>query len=297
MEFMLAGKCTDTSKLRFPIFASPKLDGVRAAVIAGKLYSRNMKFIPNEHVQANFGQLSLAGMDGELISGSPFAPDCFRKTSGDVMKREGRPDVHFFVFDYYPWGGISFRDRIRKLKELTKHPGIILVEHQVIQNQTALNAYEEKCLDLGYEGVMIRSMDGPYKHGRSTEKEGYLLKLKRFEDAEAVILGFEERLHNGNDKDASGKRTTHKAGKSGLDTLGAIHVRGINGAYENVEFDIGTGFDDRQRAEIWGAQQKHLGRLVKFKYFPSGSKDKPRFPVFLAFRTDMEKSKRLIRKV
>ena len=146
--------------------------------------------------------------------------------------------------------------------------------------------FEEECLEAGYEGVMIRDPNGPYKNGRSTEKEGFLLKLKRFEDAEATILGFEERQHNGNEKDDSGKRTTHKAGKTGLGTLGAIKVMGLNGIYKGVLFDIGTGFDDAQRADIWRNLDVFQGRTVKFKYFPSGSKDKPRFPVFLAFRPE-----------
>ena len=69
------------------------------------------------------------------------------------------------------------------------------------------------------------SPDGPYKCGRSTVREGYLLKLKRFADGEAVILGCCEQMHNANaaQQDAFGrtKRSSHKDNKIGKATLGA----------------------------------------------------------------------------
>jgi DNA ligase-1 len=64
--------------------------------------------------------------------------------------------------------------------------------------------------------------------------------------------------------------------------LGALKVRDI---HSGVEFDIGTGFDDVLRLWVWEHREENMGRLVKYKYFPTGSKDKPRFPTFLGFRT------------
>jgi DNA ligase-1 len=284
MQPMLAGTLKKPELLKFPVIVSPKLDGVRAVVIGGQLWSRNMKLIPNAHVQELFANPIFDGLDGELIAGEPTEPDCFRKTSGDIMRRDGTPSVRFYVFDDFEHKG-GFHARWKALSRVkSKH--VVIVPHKQVENAEELAEFEESCLMAGYEGVMIRSIDGPYKNGRSTEKEGFLLKLKRFEDAEATILGFEERQHNGNEKDDSGKRTTHKAGKTGLGTLGAIKVMGLNGIYKGVLFDIGTGFDDAQRAEIWRNLDVFQGRTVKFKYFPSGSKDKPRFPVFLAFRPE-----------
>ena len=54
-----------------------------------------------------------------------------------------------------------------------RHPGQVkLVLPIEIRNERELLAIEEKCLGDGFEGVMIRSVDGPYKEGRSTEREG-----------------------------------------------------------------------------------------------------------------------------
>ncbi len=81
---MLASHCTDTSKLKFPILVSKKLDGIRATVQGGRLLSRSLKPIANENVQARFAGLP-EGLDGELIVGDPCAPDAYRKTSSIVM--------------------------------------------------------------------------------------------------------------------------------------------------------------------------------------------------------------------
>jgi DNA ligase-1 len=49
-------------------------------------------------------------------------------------------------------------------------------------------------------------------------------------------------------------------------------------------FSIGTGFTLAQREALWQAREDLLGRIVSYKYFPSGSKEKPRHPIFVSFR-------------
>ena len=84
MKPMLASKCTDVTKLKFPVLASLKLDGVRCLVIGGRLMSRTLKEIPNHFVQDMFAGMR-NGCDGELILGDPTAPDAYRKTVSAVM--------------------------------------------------------------------------------------------------------------------------------------------------------------------------------------------------------------------
>jgi DNA ligase-1 len=150
-----------------------------------------------------------------------------------------------------------------------------------------LQAYEERCLADGYEGVMIRTPGSPYKCGRSTEREGYLLKIKRFEDAEAVVLDTYEGMSNLNpaEKDAFGrtKRSLAQAGMIGRGELGGFIVRHLS---TGVEFRLGYnhvvgGID---RVTLWQTRETLIGRVVKFSHQPSGAKDAPRFPKFLGFR-------------
>ena len=132
---------------------------------------------------------------------------------------------------------------------------------------------------------MVRKPDAPYKFGRSTLKEGYLLKVKRFTDAEAKIIGFEERMYNENEAttDALGhtERSTHKAGMKPAGDLGAFIVRDLR---TEMSFRIGTGFTAAQRKEYWTTRNKLMNKIVKYKHFEQGAVDLPRFPVFIGFR-------------
>ncbi len=290
MKPMLAAK-TDGKGLSYPLLASPKLDGVRALIIGGVVMSRSFKPIPNAHVQELFGRPEYNGLDGELIVGSPTHKDVYRNTTSGVMSQAGEPDVSYYVFDKYDHGG-GFHDRLRASKEVIGRLNpvipIVPVEHRFIACEQTLLALEEQYLAEGYEGVMLRHQRGPYKHGRSTEKEGWLLKLKRFEDSEAVILDTYELMHNANEAKTSElgytERSSHKSGMVGRGILGGLSVKD---AYSGVEFDIGTGFDQATREALWKQRDQLREQVIKYKFFASGVKDKPRFPVFLGFRSDL----------
>lgn len=285
MKPMLATDA-DLEKLRFPLLASAKLDGFRAIVQGGVVLSRSLKPIPNAYVQSAFKHLE--HLDGELVVGDPTAKDCFRQTSSHVTSHDKTDfDLRYYVFDHVRNPNERYQNRLvqanNRAKVTQNNCSVITLPQHVITCLPTLLALEEKMLDQGYEGLILRDPDAPYKFGRSTMKEGYLLKLKRFVDAEAVVIGFEERMHNGNEATTNElgrtKRSSHQSGKTGRGDLGAITVR-----FGEIEFNIGTGFTDSERAEIWDNQDRYLNRLAKFKYFPVGVKDAPRHPVFLGWR-------------
>ena len=104
MKHMLAGKCSDLSKVKLPVYCSPKLDGIRATVIDGVVMSRTMKPIPNPTVQELFGKKKYNGLDGELIIGNPCDEQAFRNTTSAVMSHahmvgKMKDLLHFHVFD------------------------------------------------------------------------------------------------------------------------------------------------------------------------------------------------------
>lgn len=291
VDLMLAGKITNLEALRFPLLASPKLDGIRATVLNEDVISRNNKLIRNRFVQQTFGLNIFEGFDGELIVGDPTSPSCFRDTSSGVMSEDGQPDVTFYLFDHCGeiYKDHPFKKRLNDLKSLItdcKHPRVKVVPHLTIKTLDELLRYEEVCLGKGYEGVMLRDPEGPYKHGRSTEKEGWLLKLKRFADSEAIILDSIELRHNLNEKGADGKRTSHAAGKVAGGVLGAWLVRDVK---TKAEFEVGTGFTAAQRVEFWRMRNRLKGRMITYKHLLTGGKGNiPRPPcVFKWFREDI----------
>ncbi len=284
--------CKDASKTRFPLYASPKLDGIRALVKDGVVLSRTLKPIPNRHVQKLFGRAEYEGLDGELIVGEPFGSDVMQRTTSGVMRIEGEPAVTFYVFDRWDLPGEPFLVRYDAIGHASmawdEACKPLRLEQSLVLTQNQLDEYEAECLASGYEGVMVRDPEGLYKYGRATAKEGYLTKIKRFEDSEAECIGVVELMHNDNaaEKDNLGhtKRSTAIAGKRPAGTLGALKCR----TPEGVEFEIGTGFTADQRQLLWDKPEL-IGRLVKYKHFAiTGVKDKPRFPVFLGFRSRLD---------
>lgn len=297
MKPMLAGKATDIEKLNFPVLVSPKLDGIRALVVDGVVVSRNLKPIPNTYVQRCFSHLE--GYDGELIVGDPTSPSAFRDTTSGVMSVDGFPDVKFYVFDMWNTPSLSYLCRYSSIAYETH---VIKVPHHHVTTSEQITVLEKRYLDLGYEGVMIRGPKSPYKYGRSTEREGWLLKLKRFDDSEAYVIGMEEKVHNGNEATINAlghmERSSHLENRVPLNVMGALIVRDIK---TGTQFNIGTGFDDSEREIWWKYEGYHVSfasdgsqirtwpdpiATVKYKYFATGSKDKPRFPTYLGERKE-----------
>lgn len=273
----------------YPMLLSPKLDGVRCLIIDGVAVGRSLKPLPNKFVQKLFGRPELNGLDGELIVGSPTAKDVFQQTSSGVMSIEGEPEVTFWVFDDFMESG-GFRRRLHTAhRRIKKQKFCEPVPHVQILNEDQLTDWKQNYLAMGYEGVMLRHPDGPYKHGRSTAKEAWLLKVKRFEDGEARIIGFRALMHNANEAKRNElghlERSSHKAGKIVKLVLGSLLVKDLK---TGVEFEIGTGFTASQRQELWNIGDNLIGKVVKYKSQLTGVKEKPRFPVFLGFRDPLD---------
>lgn len=279
-----ADKCIDD--LTFPKLVSPKLDGIRAFSWGGVLYSRNLKPIRNEHVQRKFRGLP-DGVDGELMVGRPNDPDAMTKAQSVIMSFDKPADeVVFNAFDCFRNPALKFSDRLEEVYKLsTRFLFVDSVSHYRARTMSEVQGMEEDFLAAGYEGAMLRDPSGAYKYGRSTPREQGLLKLKRFKDSEAVILAAEPRMHNANEqtRDELGraKRSTARAGLVQMDTLGTLVVRDV---HTGQQFGIGTGLNDAQRAELWAQRSALPGKIVKYKYFPTGTVSAPRFPVFLGFR-------------
>lgn len=278
----------DLTKIKYPVYASPKLDGIRASVVGGKTLSRTLKPIPNKHIYKALSHAKFEGLDGELIVGSPTSKTVYTDTVSAVMRHTGEPAATYYVFDkhdapnFFSGRYAQLKQLVAELNDKSASVNIELLPQLLIGSEEELLIYEAAQVAAGYEGIILRSLKAPYKHGRSTVNEGYLLKVKRFEDSEAEIIGIEEEMHNTNTAETNElgrtKRSSAKAGKVGKGTMGALVMRDI---YSGVEFNIGTGFTAAQRSADWP-----IGSVHKYKFFPVGVKDKPRHPVYLGPRPE-----------
>jgi DNA ligase-1 len=288
---LLAATCDDVEAIQYPVLVSRKLDGIRCTVQNGKLYSRSLKLLPNQFVQDLYSGLP-NGLDGEILLGDPCAEDAYRSTTSLVMSDSKPLDffpgkkIRYYVFDCH--NTVDFQTRLNDAtRAIQGHPSVQIVQHVTVRSAEELLELEAAWLAEGNEGVMVRSIDGRYKEGRSTVKEGILQKVKRFKDGEALVLSSFEEMENTNEAKTNAlgrtERSTAKAGKVGKGTLGGFEVQGIT-AYEGVVFDIGCGFTKQQREDLWADRKNLVGKVVVFKYFPLGSDTRPRFPVWKGFR-------------
>ena len=280
---LLAETVEDIADLRYPLLASVKLDGIRAVVRDGVLLSRSLKPIPNRYVQSILGRPEFNGLDGELMVNGTF-----QAVTSAFMSEDGEPDFYYAVFDNTTRPERPFAVRLASLDAYPTCDRVRKVAQIEVSGAEELQAVYERALADGHEGIMVRSLDGRYKHGRSTLREGILLKWKPFEDSEATVVGFEERMHNANTATTNAlgrtERSSHKENLVPMGTLGAL-ICSNQAKWPGVTFNIGTGFDDATRAYIWANRDRAIGTTAKFKYQAIGTVDKPRIPVFEGFRS------------
>lgn len=292
---MLAAKTTDADlrKIKYPVLLSPKIDGIRAICYRGVLLSRSMKPIPNLVTQQAFGRPEFEGLDGELVVGQPNDPNLMQQTMSGVMSYEDDYKTKWYVFDRFD-SVLGFAGRLPQAlghASNCQHLGLVPVAHQRVESYEELLGWEEQFVTAGYEGVMLRSLTGPYKQGRSTLREGYLLKVKRFTDGEAIVVGLIalQRNQNAAEHDERGytKRSSAASGQVAIDSLGSITVQDCK---TGVQFEIGSGFTQGQRDYFWQHPNSIKGKIVKYKYQNHGVVDKPRMPIFLGIRDGRDMS-------
>jgi DNA ligase-1 len=276
---MLACEAPEFDKLNFPMLAQPKLDGIRCIVVDGIAYSRKLKPIPNKYVQ-------------EMVSGWPNPPRGFYDGELMMANAQGFVDhaVNFSDVSSAVMSDIHENESLIRFSsfykgdiDIAKSLYISYSGGVIVSNEEELNDVVADFEKSKYEGTMLWNINQEYKFGRSTKKDQYLLKVKKFFDDEAVVVGYIQKYKNNNpkEKDALGnsKRASKQEFMEPIDEIGSIIVE-----WSGTKFKIGSGFTQEQRQILWRDRDSIIGKLAKFKYQELASKGKPRFPVFLGFR-------------
>ena len=289
-------------QIPYPVIVSTKLDGRRNYIsLDNKCTSRSGKPLPNIHTRKVIEEAKLIGMDGELLASSPTDPNAMQKAHSAFSSVHGEPDFTYHIFDNISRAKQGYAAYLKTLKQQAKQfpSWAKLIPQVCISTPETLAEFVLACEAEGYEGAVIRSPDSPYKHGRSTWKQGWMLKAKRWTYDEGVVIGLHEAMHNANltETDELGytKRSSHKANKIPMNTLGSFEVRFYDPLKERfIEFKISPGgLNAAERKQIWdlrNTDESALNRFITFKHFAqSGVRDKPRHGQFVAFRemTDM----------
>ena len=277
--------------VKFPVYVSTKLDGIRCLIIDGVAYSRSLKPIRNKYIQSIIGNEKYNGFDGELVVGNIYDKDVFQKTTSGVMSEQGEPNFVFYVFDDFTHPNLPYSERadVMRYKVDTVTDHIKFLGQKLVDSKERIQYLLETEQVVGGEGLILRNPDGMYKYGRSTPKEQLSVKIKFFEQDEFEVVGFEERYTNTNEATTNGlgytSRSSHKSNLLPTNTLGSLVLK-----YGDTTFKCGTGFDDALRKEIWNNKEDYLGRLASIRYMCVGSKDLPRVPSFIGWRDNDDMS-------
>lgn len=232
-------------------WVSEKLDGVRAYWSGTQLLSRqgNVLHAPSWFV-ADFPSSQL---DGELwIARGAFEDVVSTVRKLNPIDKEWRK-VRYRLFEL-PEAKGTFTQRLAMLEQLAKRSDYLqLIPQARFSSLSALNDKLDAVVAAGGEGLMLHYADALYRTGRSDA----LLKLKKHQDAEAVVIEY-----------LPGK------GKH-LGRLGALLVEMPSGKY----FKLGGGFTDAQRES-----PPDIGSLVTYKYYGLTQRGIPKFASFLRVR-------------
>jgi DNA ligase 1 len=279
--------------LRYPAFLSPKIDGMRTMGKSRRLLSSSMSEFPNDHLNQLMDSFGLHGIDGELVVGEPFGQDVLRRTMSGITAQQGEPDFTLYAFDV--WESPSgFRDRQMALRTLVHdlpiriRSRVRIVPQVLVELPGEAAQLEDTWLEMGFEGAMYRSIDGRYKFGRCTWKEANVLKVKRFVDAEAVLVGIEEAMANKNGLAPSGRRSTHRDGLVGKGELGMLKAMDLK---TGAAIRVGPGrLTKTERVAIFRNPDAFMKKVFTYKHFPHGRFEAARHPVFKCWRHPIDLS-------
>jgi len=286
----------ELKELNFPLLVSYKLDGIRCIFKDGQMYSRALKQFPNVQLRKRFEYLAKLSkekniiLDGELLAKSLT----FNELSGITrqLDKELPEDLFFYCFDAIHQEDflMSFRIRTTFLETLDiKFEYFKLVTQWAVNNVPEVYSLYENALAWGCDGLILRSLQGKYKFGRGTIKEGLIFKMKPFRTFDAKIIGVIQgtEVREGAEKKINelGRSVTSKKKD---DRILIDRACDFVVLYEGKELKVSIAMTNEEKAEVWKNKEKYIGRWIEYKGMLVGAKDLPRHPGFVRFRDDKE---------
>ena len=233
-----------------------------------------------QHIISDLKQLGIGWFyDGELIrknTDNLSDGENFRIGTGIINSDvESKEEIKFVIFDYFPENELQKkessakykmrRDMLNGLRQTIKEKELKNIEVVTMvyegTDQTQIMKWLDYAVEQGWEGLMLNK-DATYKCKRTTD----LIKIKRFYTMDLPVIEVlegEGRLKG---------------------TFGAFVVK-----YKNNTVNVGSGFDDETRKQIWEDKDNLIGRIIEVKY-KEISKDKKtgleslQFPIYVGLR-------------
>ena len=257
------------------IIIQPKYDGIRALVSLNSdgsfnVVSRTGKPLVGLDGVMKFCTLKVldllkegATLDGELVlSRSGGKSVDFNELSGlvrcldPVTTAEKTDRLCYMIYDYIsPDEGVTMDKRRYRLYMADDMCVIAGTEAWPFEIPQYLDDY----VNRGYEGIMVRTIDGVYEQGKRSKG---LIKVKKFDSDEFPIV---------NAIEGKGKLS----GK-----LGAFEVS----TPEGERFTVKMAAPEDELAVMWADKDSYLHEMLTVKFQGKSAKGIPRFPIGIAIR-------------
>jgi len=286
-------------KVKYPVRVEPKLDGLRLIAVKKDgvvtFFTRNGTVL--ESMPRIRAALTNAKFDNIVLDGEGMAAD-WNESSSVMMsgrsvdsksgKKEQKDDSNIFynIFDAMnldEWtkqeSTATYDKRVAivaSVVDTVASPCVRQVPHINAKDEAELKVYFSKCMNDGYEGVMLKTLDSYYEWDRSKN----IRKLKPVVTYEGSVVGWYD-----------GRDNTRNQGK-----FGGFFVLLPN----KVITRAGGGFNDLLRAKIkLDGLDAWLGKIVECEAQPDPMTTdgltvdgKMRFPVYTRNRdeADVDKS-------
>jgi DNA ligase-1 len=256
--------------MKFPCYTQRKYDGVRCLGVPGiGLFSRLRKAFPHmEHILNELkGIPSTIVLDGELYCKELTFQEIVglvkkvTLTDADILKQY---HIKYHVYDMINLADTTetYTTRYQTLQMLfDKYPfqHLKLVKTDMCADDGQMKQFHSEYIADGFEGVILRNMDGLYKQSRSAD----LQKYKEFFDAEYEIVGSTEGM---------GLEAGCVIWICKTDTGGVFNVR-PRGSRE-------------ERQQLYQDGARYVGKMLTVRYqeLTSSVERVPRFGVGIAIR-------------
>lgn len=308
---MLApNKPPDLDKLDLSLYwCSEKMDGIRCIVFPHDIVvSRSGKALPQPQLELVLGEVCRAATSLNCVfEGELWSPD--RSIDLQRIVHYVMSKTQVFIppkFDFYCFDAIPYQDWLLPRPHTTAYErasyieiaqrdfDIAIIQQYDCYDEQILQQNFDRVIEDGGEGLMLKHVNGTYKHGRCTQNDQRLYKMKAYTTIDAVVSGYTQQSAISPDaertKDELGrpKPIYTQEDRRLVDALGALTVMAGAEGRGAITFDVGSGFTDEQREYFWSQREALIGKVVEIKYMATGGKDKPRHPVFLRFKEEIE---------
>ena len=251
------------SKIKFPCLCQPKYDGVRCTISQDSdginIISRKGKPYKIPHLEEwAKNNVSLLPLDGELYCHKKLT---FQEIISAVKKVSSLTnDIKYVVYDR-PITDVHNGDRWTQLtsdfSSVEENAPVYLSDWTLCCSMQHIKDYHKECVEQGYEGIIIRNLEGEYEFGFRSNN---LIKLKSFDDSEFEIIDVVEA--------------------TGRDAGTAVFVCKCDGG----EFNVKPQGTRELRAEYFKKRKKLIGKMVTVQYQGLSDDGIPRFPSAVSIR-------------